>query len=102
MAMVTSLCLADNKELALQVAKDRGLSDKFQTYLTTLPTNLLQLPVNTASVLDMLWGASFATGDKKYPERIIDTLHEIIESERYDVDDVFTISNVKNFHAQTV
>jgi len=94
-ALATSLCLAGKKEQALQVAKRRGLSEEFQTYLTTLPTSLLQLPVNTASVLDMLWGASFATGDRKYPDRIVETLGQFIESGRYDVDDIVTISNIK-------
>ena len=40
--------------------------------LTNLPNSLSTMPVNGPDAYDVLWGASFATGDPKYCLRIVD------------------------------
>lgn len=60
------------------------------------PDSILSMPIVTAAQLDMLWGASFATGDRRYPERLLDYVAETLALERYGVEDIADVGRPEN------
>jgi hypothetical protein len=75
--------LASSLRLAGLAATRRDLLDRLATVgseptlkaqLAGLPTQLDSLVATTPTHLDILWGASFASGDGRYPRMVIDVL----------------------------
>jgi len=53
-----------------------GLDAKLEAEFADLPSRIEDLRISTPTHLDILWGASFATGDSRYVRPIIDFLAE--------------------------
>jgi hypothetical protein len=53
-----------------------GLDQRLETEFAGLPTRLEDVRVTTPTHLDILWGASFASGDGRYVRPIIDFMAE--------------------------
>jgi hypothetical protein len=58
--------------------------------------SLLEFPMSHVAEFDLLWGASFATGDKRYPDRIIDVVAESLASGKFQVADIDYVGNPRN------
>lgn len=58
--------------------------------------SLLESPITQTAELDVLWGASSATGDKRYAARIIDVVAESLTSGKFQVVDVDYVGNPRN------
>lgn len=65
--------------LKLLGRSDKGRSDD---------SGLLSMRISHGADLDLLWGASFATGDKRYSEKIIDFVAQSLESGRFGAEDI--------------
>ena len=53
-----------------------GVDPSLRAELANLPLRLEELHVVTPTHLDVLWGASFASGDERYPRMVADFLAE--------------------------
>lgn len=60
--------------------------------------SLIESPIIRAAELDVLWGASFSSGDKRYPSRIIDVVAKSLASGKFDVEDMDYVGNPRNLH----
>ena len=54
-----------------------GHDDKLNSELAGLPSRLEDVPLATATHLDIVWGAFFATGDMGYVRRILDVFAHV-------------------------
>lgn len=62
----------------LQTRLDEAGSDAtLKSELAGLPTRLEELKIRTPTHLDILWGAAFASGDRRYPRMILDCMAQI-------------------------
>jgi hypothetical protein len=68
----SGLSLAGMRGKALEFAKRHDWPKQQMDLLRRQPTSLMTMPVASASDLDILWGASFVTGEAKFPGRMID------------------------------
>jgi hypothetical protein len=66
---------------------EAGLDPKLQAEFSGLPARLDDLQVVTATHMDILWGASFASGDPRHARKLMDFLARIANrSERVALD----------------
>jgi hypothetical protein len=60
----------------LRAKSGRGLDERLEVEFAGLPARLEDLRIRTPTHLDILWGASFANGDSRYVQPIIDFFAE--------------------------
>lgn len=90
--LAEALTYAGNRKRAIQYIKDNGWGLVPVRNLEQMPTSLMELKLLHPSNLDIIWGASFATGNTDYPTLIVDLVAWAIESDTYDVDDLLQMS----------
>lgn len=74
-ALTAALLLSGNPS-ALAKLKSRldsaGQDEKLRAEFAGLPSRLEEIRIRTATHLDILWGASFASGDARFPRMIVE------------------------------
>lgn len=65
-----SLWLSGHEKLIPEVFKERP------AFLDTPKKDLMNIEINNPAIIDMMWGAFFASGNTDYVKRIIDILQE--------------------------
>lgn len=94
-AVAAALMLSGHADRATQVADDGEWPAKVRGWLAGVPTSLMDMPIRTPSDLDILWGASFATGDPAYPRRIAKFFAGIAESGSFPIDELILVSRFR-------
>lgn len=70
-----ALVLSDNQPLLAKLKgklDSAGSDEKLRTEFAGLPARLEDIRIRTSTHLDILWGASFASGDGRYARMIVD------------------------------
>ena len=73
--------LKDLIDVCLRLAKERNGPSEDDHGLTSLP-------ITVGVDLDVLWGVSFATGDSRYADKIIDFVSKSLESGKFGTEDI--------------
>ena len=88
--IAVALTFAGQRSKAIRYVRAHGWNEKFVEHLRSLPDNLLTMPVQSGADLDVMWSASFATGDPIYVERILDMIKGHVNSGVFDVEDIIS------------
>lgn len=88
-----SLALAGMPDKTVEYLKKNGWAPAqidriFGQMFLAKPDLLSTSPPTSPTDLDALWGASFATGDPAYPDKIVDLVDGAVRSGKYGVDDI--------------
>jgi hypothetical protein len=89
--IAASLAFSGMNSRAIEFAKRYGWPKPFQSTLGEL-RNLELMEVTQASTQDLMWGASFATGSKKYPNKVINALANGIKTGSFELRDILRSS----------
>jgi len=90
------LVQAGMEEESAVFLRRNGWPDEVIDIIRQAPPSILGMPIEVAPQLDMVWGASFATGDRRYPEKIIDFLAETLASGKFGVEDIAYVGRPEN------
>lgn len=90
------LALAGMTEKAVEYARRNGWPAEKIDAVKQAYGNLLEARISEGRELDMLWSASFATGDKRYPARIIDVIAENLASGKFQAQDIAYLGDPVN------
>lgn len=92
---ITALALAisGHRQKAIALAQRNGWAQKYLDVLNRQPAGLRDLPLNGPTRFDIMWGASFATGDPVFTIRILDKIEEGLELHGFAVDDVAAVAD---------
>jgi hypothetical protein len=87
-----SLSLAGKRDKTVNYLKKNGWPrseiDRIFGQMFFSNPDLLTSPIIGTTDLDVLWGASFATGNRAYPKKIIDHVATVVDSGKYRVEDI--------------
>lgn len=92
--IVMALTLAGQTDQARVYVEQRNLPTTTRALIDGMPTDLNKIQIDSTQTLDLLWGASFATGRPQYTNLIMDMALQLIASGKYDVEDIITLSEV--------
>jgi tetratricopeptide (TPR) repeat protein len=94
--LAVSLKLAGQQARAESLVKTIKSRDAVAPDLSTLPPTLDAIEPVGPSELDLLWGASFATADPKYPSRILARFARVANTGDYAEDLVHVVRNLQS------
>jgi|GEM_PF-2862047 len=90
--IASGLVLAGRRTLALDFAARNQWSATQTSSLTQRQADLVTMPIVTATDLDMMWGAGFATGDPAYVRRILEKIEEAVRTGDIALEDIHYIA----------
>lgn len=95
-AISFALNLGGHDQLALEHAQRRELPENFIRIAQDASWDIHKLNIDSPGTLDLLWGASFATGNPEFSHNIIDLLIAVARGDQFDIRDVFMASDLLN------
>ena len=90
--LAVALAYAGEKERAVAYLSETAEGRKKVSYIELYPENLKALPITRADDLDILWGATFATGDATYVQPIFYFIDQIAQSGQVSIEDILILS----------
>lgn len=94
--LAVALTFSGKRAKAIEYVQEKGWGPEMVTQLKRLPISLIDFPVQTATDLDIMWGASFATGDVLYVNRILDMFSTNIQSGIFEIEDLLFLRKAKS------
>ncbi len=90
--IVWALIMSDHKAYVREFALRHGWSPEDADAYAGKDVTLQTLTINSASALDIYWGASFATGSPIFVKPIIKKFAEALESRKFALEDLITLA----------